>query len=279
VPLLIVNADDYGLTTGVSRAILQAHREGIVTSTSVLAVAPAFASTVAWLRDTEGIGIGAHFAVVGEDPPLLSAREIPTLVDRSGHFAASWRQFLPRMAMRRVDPADLRREFSAQLAALQGAGLALTHVDTHQHVHLWPSVARVVLELADEAGIRAMRLTRSASRSPVGRLVRTLSSRLERQAGAAGVRFTAAATGLDEAGHLDLARMGAAVDQLAATGAHTAELGTHPGDADDPERDRYRWGYLWPEELAALVSPATRDRVADAGFVLGNYGDLLAPVP
>ena len=216
--------------------------------------------------------------MVGEDPPLLSAREIPTLVDRSGHFAASWRQFLPRVVARRVDPADLRREFSAQLSALQGSGLALTHVDTHQHVHLWPSVARVVLDLADEGGIGAMRLTRSAARSPVGRLVRTLSSRLERQARAAGVRFTAAATGLDEAGHLSPARMVAAIDQLAATAAHTAELGTHPGDADDPERDRYRWGYLWPEELAALVSPSTRDRVAQAGFVLGNYGDLLAPV-
>ncbi|MDP9418579.1 MAG: ChbG/HpnK family deacetylase, partial [Actinomycetota bacterium] len=78
--LLIVNADDYGLTAGVSRGILRAHREGIVTSTSVLAVAPGFATTVGWLGESPQLDVGAHLAAVGEDPPLLSAAEIPTLV-------------------------------------------------------------------------------------------------------------------------------------------------------------------------------------------------------
>jgi YdjC-like protein len=81
--LLIVNADDYGLTEGVSKAILATARDGIVTSTSVLAVAPAFDRTSRWLAGTN-LGVGAHFAAVGEDPPLLSAREVPTLVDERG---------------------------------------------------------------------------------------------------------------------------------------------------------------------------------------------------
>jgi chitin disaccharide deacetylase len=273
--LLIVNADDYGLTTGVSRAILRGHSDGIVTSTSALAVAPAFEPTAPWLRDTEGIGVGAHLAAVGEDPPLLSAREIPTMVDSPGHFPISWRQFLPRMAARRIDPADLRREFDAQMERILGAGLQLTHVDTHQHLHLWPGVASVVLDVADRAGIRAMRLTRSAAHSSVGRFVRILSRRLERTATRRGVRFTAAATGLDEAGTLDLPRMAAAVDRLAASGAATAELGTHPGEADDAERARYEWGYEWPGELEALVAPEMKTRVEGGGFVLGTYADLL----
>ncbi|HEY3139505.1 MAG TPA: ChbG/HpnK family deacetylase [Acidimicrobiales bacterium] len=276
--LLIVNADDYGLTTGVSLAVLRAHRDGILTSTSVLAVAPAFEPTVGWLRDCEGIGVGAHLAAVGEDPPLLSAREIPTLVDKKGQLPMSWRQFLPRMAARRIDPEDLRREFTAQLDCLQAAGLTLTHVDTHQHLHLWPGVAAVVLDLAAQYDIGAMRLTRSAAGSPVGRVVRRLSNRLERQATTRGMRFTAVATGLDEAGTLDQVRMVAAVDRLAATGAATAELGTHPGEADDPERDRYRWGYLWPDELEALVAADVRSQVERQGFVLGTYADLLAEV-
>src|SRR4051812_5129885 len=80
--LLIVNADDYGLTPGVSRAIVDGHRDGIVTSTSVIALGPAFAATRPWLDEVPALGTGAHLAAVGEDPPLLSAREIPTLVDR-----------------------------------------------------------------------------------------------------------------------------------------------------------------------------------------------------
>jgi predicted glycoside hydrolase/deacetylase ChbG (UPF0249 family) len=275
--LLIVNADDYGLTVGVSRAILRARRDGIVTSTSALAVAPGFAPTAGWLRDRGDIGVGAHLAAVGEDPPLLSAREIPTLVDRQGRFARSWRQFLPRMATRRIDPEDLQREFLAQLQLLDGWGLSLTHVDTHQHLHLWPGVATVVLDLAAERAIPAVRVTRSAARSAVGRVVRALSTRLERQAQRRGMRFAAATTGLDEAGTLDGPRMVAALQRLGATDALTAELGTHPGEPDDPDLDRYRWGYRWPHELKALTAPAVRTAVEQGGFVLGTYADLLVP--
>lgn len=272
--LLIVNADDYGLTAGVSRAILAAHTRGIVTSTSVLAVAPGFASSVGPLRDTAGIGVGAHLAAVGEDPPLLSAREIPTLVDRRGRLAMSWRVFLPRMAAGRVDADDLRREFTAQIERLQRAGLQLGHVDTHQHLHLWPAVGDVVLDVARRAGIDAVRIIRSASRRPVGRVVQRLGRQLEVRARALGVRYPAVATGLDEAGSLDLSRLLAAIDRLAADGAASAELATHPGEADDPDLARYRWAYQWHRELAGLLDPAARHRVEAAGFRLGTYSDL-----
>ena len=109
-----------------------------MTSTSVLALAPGFEPSAPALRDTDRIGVGAHLAAVGEDPPLLTAREVPSLVDRRGRLASSWRVFLPRMAARRIDPDDLRREFTAQVERITGAGLAPGHVDTHQHLHLWP---------------------------------------------------------------------------------------------------------------------------------------------
>ena len=276
--LLIVNADDYGLTRGVSRAILQAHHEGIVTSTSVLAVAPGFKPTVAWLRDTEAIGVGAHLCAVGEDPPLLTALEVPTLVDGQGRFASSWKTFLPRVAARQIDPDDLRLELAAQIERLRQAGLALTHVDTHQHLHLWPGVADVVLDLAVENGIGAVRVTRSASLSPVGLGVRRLSAGLARRAEQRGLRHTEAGSGLDHAGNLDGPRMQRTIARLGAGGAATAELGTHPGQPGDTDLERYAWGYRWADELAALTDPATRATVADAGFRLGTYADLpLAP--
>ncbi len=275
--VLIVNADDYGLTVGVSWAILRAHRDGIVTSTSALALAPGFAASAPALRDTPGIGVGAHLAAVGEDPPLLSAREVPTLVDRRGRLAASWRVFLPRVAAGRVDPEDIRREFTAQVDCLRDAGLVLDHVDTHQHVHLWPAVGSVVLDVADKAGIGALRIIRSAGRGPVGTTVRRLSARLERRARARGLSFPATATGLDEAGTLERDRLLAALDRLARSGRPSAELATHPGEAGDADLARYRWGYLWDRELAALVDPAVRRRVSEAGFRLGTYADLGEP--
>lgn len=276
--LLIVNADDYGLTTGVSRGILQAHRDGIVTSTSVLTLAPAFAATARWLDDEPSLGVGVHLAAVGEDPPLLSAAEIPTLVDERGRLAPSWRQFLPRAALGRVDHDDLAREFGAQIDAVAGAGLVIGHLDTHQHLHLWPLVRDVVLDLAERLGV-GVRVTRSASRSPIGSGVRLLARRLEVDARARGLRFPQAAAGLDEAGALDRTTLVRALTRLAATRAPSAEIGSHPGDGDDPDRHRYRWAYRWEEELAALTSPEARQAVEAGRFRLGTYADLMTSSP
>jgi predicted glycoside hydrolase/deacetylase ChbG (UPF0249 family) len=274
--LLIVNADDFGLTEGVCRAILRAHTDGIVTSTSALAVAPAFAGCARWLDDAPGLGVGVHLAAVGEDPPLLTAREIPTLVDRRGHFAESWRQFLPRMAMRRIDIDDLEREFTAQGEAVRSAVGAsrITHLDTHQHLHLWPRVAALVCQLAQRWDVAGVRVTRSLGRSAKGRVVNALAARLERRAASAGLGAPAAFAGFDEAGGVGESRLVDVIDRLAATGALAAEIGIHPGEHDDDDLARYEWGYHWGDELDGLLAPAARDAVTRAGFTLGTFAAL-----
>ncbi|MPY96030.1 MAG: ChbG/HpnK family deacetylase [Acidimicrobiia bacterium] len=276
--LLIVNADDFGLSPGVSRGIVAAHQDGVVTSTSMLAVAPAFelAVSLATAGDADGLGVGGHLAAVGEDPPLLSAREVPTLVGHRGGFPASWRTFLCRAAAGRVDPADLRREFTAQLDRIAGAGIVVGHLDTHQHLHLWPAVGQVVVELARERRIPAVRRPASASAGPRGRGVNHLADRLARTAAGAGVRHPARFAGLDEAGRLDLASVLAALRRLSLAGGGSAEIGCHPGEAEDPDRRRYRWGYRWADELDALRAPAARAAVEAAGFRLGTFADLAA---
>ena len=273
-PLLIVNADDFGLTLGVSRAIVDAHRNGIVTSTSVLALTPAFAASAALLADAPALGTGAHLALVGEDPPLLSAAEVPSLVDKRGRLHLSWRQFLPRAAARQIDADDIRRELSAQIERIQGAGLTIDHLDTHQNLHLWPSVRQVVMELGDRHGVRVVRVTRSTARSPVGVVVSRLARDLEQRCDRAGWTYAAASTGLDEAGHLDHRGMIDALRRLRATGAASAELASHPGEAGDPDLDRYEWDYQWGDELAALRSPEIRAEVEALGFRLGTFADL-----
>jgi predicted glycoside hydrolase/deacetylase ChbG (UPF0249 family) len=277
--LLIVNADDYGLTEAVSTGILRAHRQGLVTSTSVLAVAPGFAPTGAWLCDEAELGVGVHLAVVGEDPPLLSASEVPTLVDRRGRFALSWRVFLRRSLAGRVDPDDVRREFASQIDAVAALGISITHLDSHQHLHIWPSIRPIVVKLAAAKGIRALRVPRSHRRSPVSVVVNRLSGQLASAAAVAGLRFPADASGIDEAGHLDTPLLLGALDGFLARDAASAELGAHPGERLDPDRHRYRWGYSWEQELEILVDPGSRDAVERRGFVLGNYSQLARSGP
>jgi chitin disaccharide deacetylase len=275
--LLIVSADDYALTEKVSRAILTAHRRGVVTSTSVLVLTPSFDRCASWLADVPRLGLGAHLAAVGEDPPLLSATEIPTLVDRWGRLRGTRRQLAPLLTAGRVDAADLRREFAAQLERLSAAGVTVDHLDTHQDLHRWPVVRNVLLDLALRHGIGAVRVCRTASHSPSGMAERRLAHGFERRCRDRGIAYPEASTGAERPGQLDLPAAIRALHRLASVRAASAELVTHPGGVDDPDRARYPWGYRWGDELAALTSGTVGHAVKEYGFTLGTFRDLVAP--
>lgn len=273
---LIVNADDYGLTPGVSRGILEAHARGIVTSTSVLVLGGAFDQASRWLADVESLEVGIHLAAVGEDPPVLSAKEIPSLVDRRGRLRTSWRSFLAAACRGAVDVADLEREFAAQIEAARSQGLVLSHVDTHQHLHLWPSVSAVVIRLAEASGIEAIRVPRSAA--PLKRIgINRLAGDLAWRAAAAGLASPGWAAGLDEAGRMHGPRFVEALRIVSAPTHLSAEIGCHPGWAADA-RASYTWGYEWDRELEWLTSPDARSAVERAGFFLTGYRSLPSPV-
>ncbi|SCX52516.1 Predicted glycoside hydrolase or deacetylase ChbG, UPF0249 family [Klenkia marina] len=274
--LLVVNADDLGLTAGVCRAVALAHTDGVVTSTSVLAVGRAFDDAAAVLQDNEELGLGAHLAIVGEDPPLLTAREVPTLVDRSGRFPLSYRTVVARGVAGRIDPADVAREFRAQIERVRGIGRPVTHLDTHQHTHLWPAVADVVVDLAGEAGIGAVRLPGSARRGPLGAGVRVLAGRLRQRLASAGVATTEAYAGLDEAGRLDARGLDVALRRAARADVGSLEVNAHPGEAGDPDLARFDWDYRWADETTMLTDPVTRRLVIAHGFRLGTFADLVA---
>lgn len=274
--LLVVNADDMGLTPGVCRAVQRAHAAGVVTSTSVLAVGTAFEQAAATVREAGGLALGAHLAIVGEDRPLLSAREVPTLVDREGRFPLSYRTVVVRGAAGRIDADDVAREFSAQLERVRGVGVPVTHLDTHQHTHLWPGVATVVMDLARQAGIRCVRLPVSRRRGPLGTGVRVLAARLRRRLDEAGLVTTDAYAGLDEAGDMDGERFATALRRLTDEGATSAEINTHPGEAGEPDLSRFEWGYRWADELAMLTASSTRSMVERSGWRLATFADVAA---
>ncbi|MDQ0809504.1 putative glycoside hydrolase/deacetylase ChbG (UPF0249 family) [Streptomyces sp. B3I7] len=275
--LLILNADDYGLSDGISRGVLRAHDTGLISSVSVLAVGPAVDRAVAGLRDRPGLGVGAHLAVVGEDPPLLTAREIPTLVDGHGAFKPGWRSFTTAAMAGRVDMADVRREFGAQLERLvRDLGLPLGHVDTHQHLHLYPPIGRIVAELATKWGIPAVRVPTSTAPGPRGIVVRHWSRSLATRLRSAGLDFPEGYGGLDEAGSLTLSRTQRLVERLARGPARTFEVNFHPGEPTASDRIRYAWGYQWEAELAGLTSAALRETLRRLDLRLGRFTDLPA---
>ncbi|GIG40683.1 ChbG/HpnK family deacetylase [Cellulomonas phragmiteti] len=274
--LLVVTADDLGLTPGVNEAVRRAHVDGVVTATSLLAVGTAFDDAARVLREHPTLELGAHLALVGEDPPLLTAREVPTLVDRDGRFPLSYRTVVARGLAGRIDPDDVRRELGAQLERVRGVGVPVTHLDTHQHTHLWPVVGRVVTELALAAGVPAVRLPRSRALGVAGAGVGALGVGLRRRLARAGLTTTDDYAGLDEAGAMDEDRLLATLRAAAARGARTLEVNAHPGVPDDPATDRFAWGYRWVDELAALTSPRTRAQVDACGYRLTGFAGLVA---
>jgi chitin disaccharide deacetylase len=265
-PELLITADDYGLSEATCRAILDAHLHGVVSGTSVLAVVPRVGRHLALLDDAPDLEVGVHLALVGEDPPVLSAREVPTLVDGRGRFPRSWRHLAPRAVAGRLDPADLRRELEAQIEVVrEGSGRALDHLDAHQHVHLLPAVGAEVVALAERHGIGRVRVPRSSGRGLRAQAIHRMADRLAAGLAARGLRFTDRFRGLDEAGGWTATTLARAIEELADAGG-TAEVNLHPGPAVDPHRARYRWGYTWGDELAAATDPAVRRAAERAGL-------------
>jgi chitin disaccharide deacetylase len=154
---LVVNADDLGLTAGTNDGIFDAHALGILTSASLFANAPATADAVLRARSHPSLGLGVHLALV-DSTPVLPPTEVPTLVEDEGRFRRSWKPFIVACLQGRVSYTEVERELTAQIERLRRAGLELTHLDAHKHVHAYPPVFAVVARLAVQFGISVVRV-------------------------------------------------------------------------------------------------------------------------
>ena len=243
---LIVNADDFGLTSGVSAGILAAHRHGIVSSTTVLATAAIDAESVSALRDS-GLGVGLHVNLtLGR--PLSGAR---SLVDGAGRFVRD-----PRHAAARADAKDVEREVTAQIEKFTSLlRRPPTHLDTHHHVGLLAPVAPVVLDAARRLGVP----------------VRSQDEWARARAVTAGLRTADHFFGESGPGpYWSLARTVAA---LRALPLGVSEFMSHPGWCDDALAYS-RYGRQRETEMVGLGTPAARAAAASLGIRLCHFGDL-----
>ena len=154
---VVINGDDFGFSSSVNHAIIEAHDRGILTSTSLMVTGAAFDEAVALAKARPALAVGLHLVLTcGQS--VLSPRQIPHLVDSAGHFSnrailAGLRYQTSRAARR-----ELPLEICAQLEKFRTTGLALSHVDGHLHLHAYPIVLRHLVRLADEFQIRVIRL-------------------------------------------------------------------------------------------------------------------------
>jgi chitin disaccharide deacetylase len=240
---LIVNADDFGLTSGVNRAIVELHAAGLVTSTSLMARAGATDEAIELARATPSLGVGCHLVLV-DGEPVLPPEKIPSLVDaRTGHFPNSLMTFLMRLFTGRIRAEEIEAEAAAQISLLQQRGVRLTHIDTHKHAHIFSAVLRPVLRAARAAGIHAVRhpfepewAVRAAIGAPLARVVqiaalRPLAPRSRKIIEREGFFTTDGTIAMAGTGTLDAAALRSLLERLP---AGTWELVTHPGynDAD-----------------------------------------------
>ncbi|WP_263357987.1 ChbG/HpnK family deacetylase [Acidicapsa ligni] len=154
---LIVNADDFGLTAGVNRAIVELHRQLALTSATLMAVAQATRQAADIAHQTPSLGVGCHVVLV-DGEPVLPPAQLPTLVDQAtGRFRPTLGKFVQDLFLNRIRPSEIEAEASAQIARLRSLGLSLTHVDTHKHTHMFPRVLAPLLRAAGNQGIHAIR--------------------------------------------------------------------------------------------------------------------------
>jgi hopanoid biosynthesis associated protein HpnK len=275
---LIVNADDFGSSVAVNVGVARACREGVVTSTSLMAGGEAFDDAVGRLDELPELGVGVHLALaVGR--AVLPPDAAPTLVGPEGSLPRNPAAFARRFLSGGVSLADVRAELTAQLEKVLAAGVRVTHLDGHQHLHNFPGVAAVVVELAGRFGVPAARLCRCRLWPPGRRwLARQLALRLcaeafGRLARRAGLKLPDGLEGQECAGALTAARVAAIAERL---GPGTWELLCHPAATaeGDPACPTDAAGFDRAGDLAAVTAPAVRAALEEAGVRLINYAAL-----
>jgi len=284
---LVVSGDDFGAAPEVNAAIVLAHRDGILTSASLMVTGDAAADAVTRARAHPTLAVGLHL-VLAQGRPAASPAAIPLLVDRDGWFGDRPIMNGFRYAaayLTGVGRVQLRHEVEAQLEAFAATGLALAHVDGHCNMHLHPMVLRILVELAPRYGIRALRLSREAAWPALrhdrthalrkvmeGAVFRALAAAATPQLHAAGIATVDRVYGLHQTGRVDERYL---LELLRVLPPGTSELYCHPGERRPAELARYQAGYDHAAELAALLSPRVRDAVRVGGIELVSYRDLV----
>ncbi len=265
---LIVNADDFGMTKGANAGIVQAITEGIVTGTSVLACGGAFDDAVR-LAHANGIKeVGAH----------LSLTEVRSLVSR--RKIKNSNALIFGLLSGAISDSEIRAEFKAQLDKIKASDLVITHLDSHQHIHILPAINRIFLDLAGEYSIPAIRLLREErilGKFKPNKAYRLLVSRYFVAKNLSDLKNSGLFYPDRLLGFLDSGKLseGLLMNMLESLSEGVTELVAHPGFISPELLENYKWHINCEDELYALTSPRARRIVEENGIKLVSYKEAL----
>ena len=291
---LIVNADDFGLTKGVNRAIAELHSAGSLTSATLMANGPAFDDAVATAKKNPDLDVGCHVVLV-DGEPVSAAAEISSLAV-GGSAANAFQPSLGRFALGlyagEIRESDIEHEAVAQIRKLQHAGVRITHLDTHKHTHMFPRVLRPLLRAAQATGVQALRNPFEArdavapglylpglhrKKTPLKRglqvgILSAMRSTFQKMVRDAAIRTTDGALGVIVTGTLNADRLAEILDRL----PHgTWELVCHPGFTDaDLNAVNTRLRASREIELSTLKTGVSASNLLHRGITLADFEDL-----
>jgi predicted glycoside hydrolase/deacetylase ChbG (UPF0249 family) len=291
---LIINADDFGLTPGVNRAIAEAQQRGIVTSATLMANGPAFDNAAALARSltnaTPRFSVGCHVVLL-DGEALLPPDSVPSLLQPAApnrHFRRKLNDFVVASFRGKLQPQEIEAEAAAQFRRLQSAGIQPSHFDTHKHAHMFPAVLRPLLRAARSCGVPALR-------NPFGQVwplpfadllrrrrlwlrlaelnvLRNFAARFRREVEAHGLRTTDGSLAVLVTGALDLRLFERIIERLP---EGTWEFVCHPGYHDaDLDRAPTRLRQSRVQELELLTSDEARAVLKRQGIELISYREL-----
>jgi chitin disaccharide deacetylase len=277
---LIINADDFGFSSGANRAIIKAWREGILTSASLMVTGAACAEAVALARENPGLQVGLHLTLV-QGGAALAHGGFPSLTDCRGRFPddpvlAGMRYFFLKSLRR-----QLKAEIETQIVRFGETGLSLSHIDGHLNIHMHPTVFDILLTLMPKHGIDTFRLSRErlfvelalAGRRAAGKaadafIFGRLAARCRPELDLCRISYATEVKGLLNSGQMTRDYLLKALERLQ---EGVTEIYFHPGCYPDEQLQGSMPGYHHEEELAALTSPEVRDRLRMLGIRLRNY--------
>ena len=262
---LVVNADDFGFTRDVNQGIIEAHQQGILTATTLMANGDAFEDAVRLARENGTLDVGAHLVLVG-GRALVSQDPLPSSVAR----------LLAAIVLKRL---RIYEELAAQVRRILDQGIRLTHLDTHKHTHLAPPVLDAVARIAEEFGIRWVRrpfdlpITAARGTSPrksaASSGLTLVRGRLQRALARSHCKTTDHFAGFQITGRFRTRELVALIQALP---EGSTELMCHPGKCTvELQAARTRLKESREEELAALTAPETRQAIEESRVELVNY--------
>lgn len=279
---LIVNADDFGLHQAINNGIIRGHKEGFITSASLMCGGEAFGNAVAQAKACPELGIGIHLTLVGGIKPLLPQAEARTITDANGFLASDYSVFAKNWYTGKIKKSEIVAELRLQFEMAFKSGLNITHVDSHQHIHVLPGITDIVLNLCNEFGVKNIRMPqegwfwKGGYNSSAGRLIGRdglsfCSALAKMKAKKTGLAFPDHFFGMLAGGNLNEFLVGEIIKKIP---DGVSEIMTHPGSDTDNLSKKFLWQYHWEDELDAFLSKKNKALLEEQEITLINFGGL-----